>query len=117
MTTVLVIVAILLVGSAIWGFRVPGRGKQVRVPSETLARRDHVAMPYAWPMQYTPLMVSFFCLWVLDTETRLQQVLLVFLALAAASSTLVCVNRLTGRSEHDSAKKGRQNSKTKCSKR
>ena len=69
MTTVLVIVVVLLVGSAIWGLRIPGRGKQARVPSETLAPRNqpHVE-PSSW-WEYIPLGVLFICLLVFDTES------------------------------------------------
>jgi hypothetical protein len=84
MTTVLVIVAVLLVGSAIWGFRIPGRGKQARVSSETLARRN---LPHVEPSslrEYIPLGVLFLCLLVFDTETREQRTLLCILTLAAA---------------------------------
>jgi hypothetical protein len=112
MTSVLIIVAILLVGSAIWGFWGAGLGrgglrsgksplrkaprasapplladdprsrgdsfgrekrggaitKQARVHSDTLAGGIHVAMPSAWWAAYTPLVVLFLCLWVIDTE-------------------------------------------------
>ena len=89
MTTVLVIVAVLLVGSAIWGFRIPGRGKQARVPSETLARRNlpHVE-PSSW-RDYSPLGLLFLCLMVFDTETPEQRTLLCITNVACGIPALV----------------------------
>jgi hypothetical protein len=119
-TTALITVAIVLLGSAIWGWRGAWLGRsilhtrkslppsrkarasvppflandprekrgamttQARVHSKTLASKIHVPTPFT----YIPLVVVFLCLWVIDTETWLQRVLLIFLSLAATAFLL-----------------------------
>ena len=91
--------------------------EEALVQSEALPRRIHAAMPSAWWI-YTPLVVLFLCLWVLDTETWFQRALLLFLALAATFLLWLCLNRLTSMNEERCANvlTSKKKSDTKCSK-
>jgi len=113
MTTVLTIVALMLVASAIWGWGSRSgtdasrskreaaadlSGRQRAGSSKNVAMRPiqdlgAIATRPRW-MDYVPLTILFFCFLIIDTRTWLQGVLLSFLALAAAFLQWFCLSRV-----------------------
>ena len=124
MTTVLTIIALMLVASAIWGLG-PRSGTDVsrtnkskgaamadlsgpQSAASTSKRRSKFKNLAMGPIQnlggvatrprwidYVPLAVLVFCLLIFDTRTWLQRGLLSFLAIAAAFLLWFCLSRAT----------------------